>query len=47
LNIKDCTNINCKDPEICGPSPLRIMGCALQTWPKSIKFVRGEKEQQQ
>ena len=23
------------------------MGCAFQTWPKSIKFVRGGKEQQQ
>ena len=23
------------------------MGCAFQTWPKPIKFVRGGKEQQQ
>ena len=37
----------CKDPKICSPIPLRVMGCAFQTWPKPIKFVRGEKEQQQ
>ena len=37
----------CKDQKVCSLSPLRVMGCALQTWPKSIKFVRGGKEQQQ
>ena len=36
----------CKDQKVCSPSPLRVMGCAFQTWPKSIIFVRGEKEQQ-
>ena len=37
----------CKDLKVCSPSPLRVMGCAFQTWPKSIKFVKGGKEQQQ
>jgi len=37
----------CRSPKIWSPSPLGVMGYASQTWPKSIKFVRGEKEQQQ
>ena len=31
----------CKDQKIFSLGPLRVMGCAFQTWPKSIKFVRG------
>ena len=37
----------CRSPKIWSPSPLGVMGYASQTSPKSIKFVRGEKEQQQ
>ena len=31
----------------CGPSPLRTMSCIVQSWPKSIKFVRERNEQQE
>ena len=48
MKILNLTNFNwaCKDPKICSTSPLRIMGCAFQIWPKPIKFVsRGKKQQ--
>ena len=32
--------------KICSPSPLRVVGCAFQPWPKSIEFVRKWNKQQ-
>jgi len=29
-----------------GPSPLRAVSCTIQSWPKSIKFVREGNNQQ-
>ena len=33
--------------KFCSLSPFRVMGRIIQTWHKSIKFVRDGKEQQQ
>ena len=39
--------VNVRTKKSSGPSPLRTVSGSVQFWPKSIKFVRDESEQQQ